>query len=49
VARAGQRNQRNSPGLLLRREFVVKNGVRRALLNVSGLGNYTLFVNGSIH
>ena len=36
----------NIPSLLLRREFVVKAGLRRALVNVCGLGQYELTLNG---
>jgi hypothetical protein len=36
----------NLPSLLLRREFTVKPGLRRALVNVCGLGQYELSVNG---
>jgi hypothetical protein len=36
----------NIPALLLRREFVVKPGLRRALINVCGLGQYELTLNG---
>ena len=36
----------NSPSLLLRREFVVKPGLRRAVVHVCGLGQYELSVNG---
>ncbi len=32
--------------LLLRREFTVKDGLRRALAHVTGLGQYELFLNG---
>ncbi|HWA28025.1 MAG TPA: family 78 glycoside hydrolase catalytic domain [Lacunisphaera sp.] len=32
--------------LLLRREFTVKPGLRRALVHVTGLGQYELFLNG---
>jgi alpha-L-rhamnosidase len=32
---------------LLRREFTVKPGLRRALVHVSGLGQYELFLNGA--
>lgn len=32
---------------LLRREFVVKPGLRRALVHVTGLGQYELFLNGA--
>jgi len=35
------------PTLALRREFVVKPGLRRATINVSGLGCYELAINGS--
>lgn len=33
--------------LLLRREFAVKPGLRRAIAHVSGLGQYELFLNGT--
>ena len=36
----------NIPSLLLRREFVVKPGLTRALLNICGLGQYELTLNG---
>ena len=36
----------NAPSLLLRREFEVKRGLRRALVHVCGLGQYDLSVNG---
>lgn len=36
----------NIPSLLLRREFVVKPGLKRALANVCGLGEYELTLNG---
>ena len=36
----------NAVTLLLRREFVVKPGLRRALANVCGLGTYELSLNG---
>ena len=36
----------NIPSLLLRREFVVKPGLKRALVNVCGLGQYELTLNG---
>jgi hypothetical protein len=36
----------NIPSLLLRREFVVKSGLKRALVNVCGLGQYELTLNG---
>lgn len=35
-----------SNGLRLRREFTIKPGLRRALLHISGLGQYDLSVNG---
>jgi hypothetical protein len=38
--------QTNIPSLLLRREFVVKPGLKRALANVCGLGEYELTLNG---
>jgi hypothetical protein len=36
----------NLPSLLLRHEFVVKHGLKRALVNVCGLGQYELTLNG---
>ena len=36
----------NAPTLLLRREFAVKPGLRRALVFVSGLGHYEMTING---
>lgn len=36
----------NPPTLLLRREFVVRRGLRRALAHVCGLGQYELSLNG---
>jgi hypothetical protein len=36
----------NIPSLLLRREFTVKPGLKRALANVCGLGQYELMLNG---
>jgi hypothetical protein len=36
----------NIPSLLLRREFVVKPGLQRALVNVCGLGEYVMRLNG---
>ena len=36
----------NIPSLLLRREFTVKPGLKRALANVCGLGQYELTLNG---
>jgi hypothetical protein len=36
----------NSPSILLRREFGVKPGLRRALANVCGLGQYEMTLNG---
>lgn len=36
----------NIPSLLLRREFVVKPGLTRALVNICGLGQYELTLNG---
>ena len=36
----------NIPSLLLRREFVVKSGLKRALVNICGLGQYELTLNG---
>ncbi|MEO8614163.1 MAG: family 78 glycoside hydrolase catalytic domain, partial [Luteolibacter sp.] len=35
------------PSLLLRREFPVKSGLLRAVVHVSGLGQYEMFINGS--
>jgi alpha-L-rhamnosidase len=35
-----------APSLLFRREFVVREGLRRAVLHVSGLGHYTFSCNG---
>jgi alpha-L-rhamnosidase len=35
----------NSPSTLLRREFVVKPGLKRALVNICGLGQYELTLN----
>ncbi|HEX8295987.1 MAG TPA: family 78 glycoside hydrolase catalytic domain, partial [Chthoniobacteraceae bacterium] len=46
VALAADREGVKAPGLWLRREFTAREGIRRAVLNVSGLGNYTLSVNG---
>jgi alpha-L-rhamnosidase len=40
-------NPRASDSLRLRRNFTVKAGLKRALLSVSGLGHYTLAVNGA--
>lgn len=40
-------NPRANSTLLLRREFAVRPGLRRALLHVSGLGHYTLHLNGT--
>lgn len=40
-------NPRASDSLRLRRGFAVKAGLKRALLSVSGLGHYTLAVNGA--
>ncbi len=37
----------NLPSLLLRREWVVKPGLQRAVLNVCGLGQYELTLNGN--
>jgi len=37
----------NAEGALLRREFAVKPGLRRALLHVTGLGQYEAFLNGA--
>ncbi len=39
-------NQRANTTLLLRHEFTVRPALRRALLNVSGLGHYDLVING---
>jgi len=36
----------NLPSLLLRREFAVKPGLKRALVNLCGLGQYELTLNG---
>jgi len=36
----------NLPSLLLRHEFTVKPGLRRALVNICGLGQYELTLNG---
>jgi alpha-L-rhamnosidase len=36
----------NIPSLLLRREFTVKPGIKRALINICGLGQYELTLNG---
>jgi len=36
----------NIPSILLRREFFVKSGLRRALIHVCGLGQYELTLNG---
>ncbi|HEY1717559.1 MAG TPA: family 78 glycoside hydrolase catalytic domain [Verrucomicrobiae bacterium] len=36
----------NIPSLLLRREFAVKPGLKRALVNVCGLGEYEMSLNG---
>ncbi len=36
----------NIPSLLLRREFTVKPGLKRALVNVCGLGQYEMTLNG---
>jgi hypothetical protein len=36
----------NIPSLLLRREFTVKPGLKRALVNICGLGQYDLTLNG---
>lgn len=37
----------DAPGLLVRRAFNVDSGLKRAVIFVSGLGSYTLTVNGS--
>ncbi|MGB7767620.1 MAG: family 78 glycoside hydrolase catalytic domain [Verrucomicrobiia bacterium] len=37
----------NIPSLLLRHEFVVKHGLKRALVNVCGLGQYEMTLNGT--
>jgi alpha-L-rhamnosidase len=39
-------NPRANDTLLLRREFPVRAGLRRAIVNVSGLGHYEMTVNG---
>jgi len=39
-------SEEHEENLLLRREFTVKPGLRRALVHVSGLGQYELFLNG---
>ena len=44
IAAAG--NPTNLPSTLLRREWTVKPGLQRALINVCGLGQYELTVNG---
>ncbi len=44
IAAAG--NQTNLPSTLLRREWTVKPGLQRALINICGLGQYELTVNG---
>jgi len=44
IAAAG--SQTNLPSTLLRREWTVKPGLQRALINVCGLGQYVLTVNG---
>jgi hypothetical protein len=44
IAAAG--NQTNLPSMLLRREWTVKPGLKQALINVCGLGQYELTVNG---
>jgi hypothetical protein len=36
----------NAPGVLFRREFTVKHGLRRAIVHVCGLGQYELSANG---
>jgi len=36
-----------SEGLLLRREFAVRAGLRRAIVHVCGLGQYEMFLNGA--
>lgn len=36
----------NIPSLRLRREFIVKQGLKRALVNICGLGQYELTLNG---
>jgi hypothetical protein len=38
--------QTNIPSILLRREFGVKPGLRRALVNICGLGEYEMTLNG---
>jgi alpha-L-rhamnosidase len=40
-------NPRANDAILLRREFTVKPGLRRATLHLSGLGHYELSVNGA--
>ncbi len=40
-------NPRANDAILLRREFTVKPGLRRATLHLSGLGHYELSVNGT--
>jgi alpha-L-rhamnosidase len=40
-------NPRANDAILLRREFTVKPGLRRATLHLSGLGHYALSVNGA--
>ena len=44
IAAAGSERLENT---LLRREFAVRPGLRRALVHVSGLGQYELFINGA--
>ena len=39
-------NDTNVPNVLLRREFKVRPGLKRALIHVCGLGHYEMFVNG---
>jgi len=38
----------NIPSLLLRREFTVKPGLKRAIVNICGLGQYELTLNGKM-
>ncbi len=44
ITAAGEERQENT---LLRREFAVRPGLRRALVHVTGLGQYELFLNGA--
>src|SRR5664280_796417 len=41
------RDRTNAASLLFRREFMVKPGLRRAIVHVCGLGQYELCANGS--